>query len=49
MVELEFLASPQGVVSLIELIKLNYAHDASVIDTLRINDLSKVSSAFFCS
>ena len=42
MLELEFLASVQGIVSLIDLLKTNYAHDASVIASVRINDLVKV-------
>lgn len=40
-VELEFLASPKGVVSLLDLIKLHFESNSDILNTLRIYDLDK--------
>ena len=43
-VELEFLATPKGVVRLIDTISENYVDSPSVLSTLRVFDLEKVST-----
>lgn len=40
-IELEFLTSPKGVTTLIELVNSVYQSDENVLSTLRINNLEK--------